>query len=178
MSKTRAPTCCLVLDASIAHAAGTLESRDLIGLRCHEFLVAVRGICHRMAWNEAIKAEWDRHKSRFAAAWLVTMLNLRKLRPVPDEPLEVLREAIDGHSEDANVVAILLKDAHLIEAALAADLRVASLDETVRGHFRRLAATHQPLRQIVWVNPAIEREQVIEWLKAGARLERARRLRP
>jgi hypothetical protein len=70
MSNRRAPGRCLVLDASIARAAGTLDSKDPIGLRCHEFLMAVRGICHRMAWNAAIKAEWDKHKSKFAATWL------------------------------------------------------------------------------------------------------------
>ena len=178
MSKRRAPTCCLVVDASIARAAGTLESKDLTGIRCHDFLVAVRAVCHRMAWNEAIKAEWDKHQSRFAAQWLVIMLNLRKLRAVNDEPLEELRETIEAHSKNPNVVAIMLKDALLIEAALATDSRIASLDETVRGHFRRLAATHEPLRRIVWVNPAIEDEQVVEWLEEGARLEPARRLRP
>src|SRR5258708_35493936 len=98
MSKRRTKTCCLVIDTSIARAAGTLESSDPTGTRCSDFLITVRGVCHRMAWSEAIKAEWDKHQSRFAAGWLVTMMNLKKLRPVKDEPLEELRAAIEGHS--------------------------------------------------------------------------------
>src|SRR5437868_1270443 len=139
MSKKKIRTCCLVIDASIAHAAGTLESRDPTGMHCRDFLMTVRGVCHRMAWSEAIAAEWNEHQSSFAAQWLVCMMNITKLRPVKDELSEELREAIED-SEDPNVVAIMLKDAHLIEAALATDSRLAALDETARGHFSRLAA--------------------------------------
>ena len=131
-----------------------------------------------MAWNAAIKAEWDQHQSNFAAAWLLTMANLRKLRSVKDDPLEGLREAIRGHSQDQGVTKRMLKDSHLIEAALATDSRVASGDENARGHFGRLAATHEPLQRIIWVNPVKEDEQAIGWLKAGAPLEGTRRLRP
>jgi hypothetical protein len=177
MSKKRAKTYCIVLDASIAHSAGTLETSSPTGMRCRDCLIAVRSVCHRMAWSEAIKAEWDRHQSTFAGQWLVTMMNLKKLRPVKDERLEELRAAIEEHSEDKNVARIMLKDAHLIEAALATDARIASWEDTVRGHYRRLAASHEPLRRIIWVNPASEEEQVIEWLEEGAPAQRSRRLK-
>ena len=73
----------------------------------------------------------------------------------------------------------MLKDAHLIEAALAADSRIASKDENARDHFRRLAATYATLRRIHWVNPAVEAEQIVAWrFEDGARPERSRRLRP
>lgn len=178
MSKKKIRTCCLVIDASIAFAAGTLESRHPTGERCRDFLITVRGVCHRMAWSEAIKAEWDKHQSPFAAQWLVSMMNLQKLRPVKDELSEELRNAIEEHSEDQNVVAIMLKDAHLIEAALATDLRLAARDDTARGHFSRLAATLDSLRRVIWVNPDIDDEQAIDWLENGARPERGRRLKP
>lgn len=174
MSKKRAKTRCLVIDASIAHAAGDSESLAPTGRRCSDFLIDVRGICHRMAWSEAIKAEWDRHRSIFAGQWLVSMMNLKKLRPVKDESSEALREAIAEHSRDENIADIMLKDAHLIEAALATDLSIAALDDTARGHFSRLAASYEALRQIIWVNPSIEEEQVIEWLNTGAPAERSR----
>jgi hypothetical protein len=177
MSKKRAKTCCLVLDASIAQAAGSLESSNPTSIRCRDFLIAVRGVCHRMAWSEAVKAEWDRHQSSFAAQWLVTMMSLKKLRHIKEEALEEMREAIAGHSEDKNVIKIMLEDAHLIEAALAADLRIASLDDAARHHFRGLAATYVPVRLVIWVNPTKEEEQVIKWLEAGAPAERSRRLK-
>jgi hypothetical protein len=72
----------------------------------------------------------------------------------------------------------MLKDAHLIEAAFVTDSHVASSDEAVRGHFRRLAATYHSLRRVVWVNPVIEDEQIVEWLEDGARNKPSRRLKP
>src|SRR5207249_2170396 len=110
--------------------------------------------------------------------WLVSMIKLNKLRPVKDELLEELRESIEEESEDKNVAAILFKDAHLIEAALATDLRVVSLDDAARGHFCRLAASVDSLQRVVWVNPVIEGDEVIDWLTAGAPDKPARRLKP
>jgi hypothetical protein len=178
MSKKRTQTRCLALDASVARAAGTLETRHPTGALCRDFLIAVRSVCHRLAWSEAIKAEWDKHQSAFAGQWLVSMMNLQKLRPVRNERFEELREAIEAHSKDENVVAVMLKDAHLIEAALATDFRLASLDDTVRGHFSRLTGKLDSLRRVIWVNPAIEEEQAVEWLENGARSERFRKLKP
>jgi hypothetical protein len=178
MSKMKARPCCLVIDASVGRAAGTLESRHPTGTLCRDFLVQVRGAGYRMAWSRAMRAEWDKHQSTFAAQWLVTMLRLNKLRPVGDDPLDELRAAIEEGAEDQNVAAIMLKDAHLVEAALATDRRIASLDDTVRGHYGRLTRTLASLRRVMWVNPAVEDEQVVEWLEAGARVERSRQLRP
>lgn len=154
-----------------------MEASDPTATRCRDFLFAVRGICHRMAWSKAIKDEWDQHQSLFAAQWLGTMMKLEKLRPVKDEEVEELREAIKEHSKDRNVVENMLKDAHLFEAALATDLRLASWDDNARGHFSRLAVTFTPLRPIMWVDPVTEGEQAVEWLEAGARTQRSRRLK-
>jgi hypothetical protein len=178
MSKKRISTYRLVIDASIAQAAGTLEARHPTAERCRDFLIAVRGVCHRMTWSPAIKAEWEEHQSTFATQWLVTMMKLRKLWHVKDEPLEELRQAIEGHSEDENITAIMLKDAHLLEAAVATDSRVASLDDVARGHFRRLAATLDSLRLVMWVNPAVEEEQAVEWVEKGVPGKRPLRLKP
>ncbi len=131
-----------------------------------------------MAWSEAIKVEWEKHESNFALQWRLTMMNLRKLVPVQAEGKEDFRTSIDDHSTDANVVAIMRKDAHLIEAALVTDSRVASCDDAVRGHFAKLATAFQMIRHLIWVNPAIAEEEVIDWLENGARAEQSRRLRP
>ncbi len=178
MSKKRLPTVCLVIDASVAEAAGTSEPSPPNAARCRDFLAATRNICHCIAWSEAIVAEWDKHKRGFAARWLLSMRRLRKLQRVRDERVEPLREAIEQHSNDPDVVRIMLKDAHLIEAALATDLRIASLDETARGHFGRLAASLPALRQIMWVNPVAQGEQPVKWLKMGAKVNRSLQLKP
>ncbi len=177
MSKKQVPTFCFVIDASIAEAAGTTEPPHLAAKCCRDFLISVRSVCHRMAWSQAIKAEWDKHKRGFATQWLVTMRNLRKLRPVQNAQLADLREAISEHSDDQGVVDCMLKDAHLFEAALATDLRIASLDENARGHYTRLAASFDPLQHIMWVDPVAEGEQAVKWLEAGAPTRQSRKLK-
>jgi hypothetical protein len=127
-----------------------------------------------MAWSPAIKAEWDEHQSRFATQWLVSMMQLKKLWDVKTQDIAELREAIDKHSIDPNVAPIMLKDVHLIEAALATDGRVASLDSNARGHFGRLAARLNSVRHILWVDPASEDEHAVRWLEAGAPVQRFR----
>lgn len=177
MSNQRTKSCCLTIDASIARAAGGFESEDLKSSRCRDFLIEVRAVCHHMAWSSAIKAEWDLHQSVFAGLWLAKMMKLKKLRPVTDEESAELREAIEEHSNNAHDVKKMLKDAHLFEAALATDRRIASLDENAHDHFKRLAATFDRLKPIQWVNPVEEGEQAIEWLKDGAPSRPSRRLK-
>src|SRR5216684_8811535 len=104
MSKKKIRTCCLVIDASIAEAAGTTGRPHPNAALCRDFLDAVRSICYRMAWSETITAEWDKHKRGFAARWLVSMERIGKLRRVQDESLAELREAIREHSKDRYVV--------------------------------------------------------------------------
>jgi hypothetical protein len=178
MSHKTVPSVCFVIDASIARAAGPPESKHPTGMLCREFLQKIRSICRRVAWNDSIKAEWEKHQSAFARTWFVSMFNLRKVRLVPNETDERFREAIRGHSSDAGVVEAMLKDAHLIEAALATNRRIAALDQTVRGHFGRMTATYSSLLQIVWVNPVLEGVTCFEWLESGAVEEPDRQLRP
>jgi hypothetical protein len=57
----------------------------------------------------------------------------------------------------------ILKDAHLIEAALHADWIVASLDERARALFHTAE-----LNVVTWVNPVSERTRIQAWLEEGA----------
>ncbi len=70
----------------------------------------------------------------------------------------------------------MLEDVILIEAALATDMTVASLDETVRGHYRRAFNSVQALKNVVWVNPDKEDEKPIIWLREGANPDEERKL--
>ena len=177
MSKKRITTCGLVVDASIAQAAGSTESKHPTGVLCRDFLLSIRSVCHRIAWTETINIEWNKHDSLFARQWRVSMLNLNKLRPVDCAEVSEIRESIREHCGDPDIVAIVLKDCHLVEAALATDRRIASLDERVRGHLRKLAGSVNALRPIVWVNPANPNEGAVEWLENGAPAEKKRWLR-
>jgi hypothetical protein len=92
--------------------------------------------------------------------------------PADDE----LRSKVEQATSDEKKRAAMLKDTHLIEAALQTDKIVISMDETVRQCFHEAAQTIGTMRQIVWVNPCKGDETPIEWLKGGAVLEKERKL--
>jgi hypothetical protein len=104
------------------------------------------------------------------------MERLNKLRRLPTSEAADLRQALAELAPSASIAAIVLKDCHLIEAALATDCRIASLDDRARGHFARLVAAISVLEAVLWVNPAAPDEQVLDWIERGARDERRRRL--
>jgi hypothetical protein len=177
MSHKRIRSRCLVLDASLARAAGGYQTISPRGRLCREFLMSVRGICHRLAWGPRLREEWTRHRSVFATTWLTSMQNLRKLRTVADSPgSELLSQFVAGVS-DRSLQAIIEKDAHLLVAALESDRRIASLDDTVRGHLASLSVRDAQLGTLCWVNPCVETEQAVKWLESGAPADASRQLR-
>ena len=68
----------LVIDASIARAAGDL-SKHPTSRNCCEFLQAVLDLCHRMVLTPPIREEWNKHRSRFASKWRVSMMARKKI---------------------------------------------------------------------------------------------------
>jgi hypothetical protein len=104
------------------------------------------------------------------------MRSIRKIDLRPIDADDDLRRRIEEVAPDESVARIMLKDAHLIEAAIAADRLVASLDDVAREHFSRASARFGSLRQIVWVNPNSTAEGPIQWLENGAKDDSRRKL--
>jgi hypothetical protein len=171
------PTFCVVVDASIARASGPPNSQHPIGTRCRNFLERLRGNGHRMAWSPSIEKEWTKHQSNYALEWLVSMVKIRKIHRIPDAHNDEFRESVRENNADGGVVEIILKDAHLVEAAWATDHRVTSLDDAVRGHLCRSFAYCPQLHTILWGNPAIEVENVLDWIENGLPDDDARKLK-
>ncbi len=96
------------------------------------------------------------------------MVARKQLQPAPIGPDATLREQLDDVAHSDNARDAMYKDACLIEAALATDRIVASLDEQVRELFRRATDRVGELRAIVWVNPEREEDDPILWLERGA----------
>lgn len=83
-------------------------------------------------------------------------------------------EATAVREEDINA---MLKDFHLLGAALETDQIIISLDETIRGLFKRASQQVGEIRNIIWVNPdKTTEEHPIAWLQNGAPPEPHRRL--
>lgn len=166
----------LVIDASIARSAGGEDATYSISIYCRDFLETVLDICHRVVMTPDIRDEWNKHQSKSARIWLRRMVAKKKLYPceiVVDDGLWSQVEAVTENDKDRGA---MIKDIRLIEAALATDKIVISLDETVRQLFKKASDRVDELKEIVWVNPAKAEEQAIFWLENGAAPENERKL--
>jgi hypothetical protein len=182
----------LVIDASVARSAGEKDPNrpesvsvggedakrpELVSVYCRNFLQTVLDICHRVAMTRDIRDEWDKHQSKFAIRWLKTMVAKKKLVcievPIDDQLWKKIEDSVDLDKDRYEMV----KDLRLLEAAIATDKTIISLDNKVRKLFKRAASEAVELESIVWVNPGIPEEKVISWLENGANTESDRLLK-
>lgn len=166
----------LVIDASVARAAGGADAIHRGSRACRSFLDAVYQICHRMVLTHDIQTEWNKHQSGYARGWRVRMVSRKKLEIIDQDTDEAFQARIADAVTNPNEVDAVRKDIPLIEASLAADRLIASLDDTARRRFQACATTVTELQDIVWVNPTVESEQVVSWLRVGALVEPERQL--
>ena len=167
----------LVIDASIAQAAGTTEHPT--SKLSRECLSAILQICHKIVMTPAISQEWNKHQSLFAKKWLRNMIAKKKRVTgvnLTDNEKKQLHDNIEELGASRNKVNAMLKDVHLLEAALATDYLVISSDEKVRELFNDLSQPVVSLKKIAWVNPTHTDEKTIEWLENGANVEKPRQL--
>ena len=176
MAKVKNLSAVLVIDCSIAHAAGPEEAVHPTAKHCRDFLRAVLRICHRIGMSPAIAAEWKRHRSGFARQWLVSMHARKKVVTIDADEDSHLRGALAVAATSVKSREAMLKDAHLLEAATQLAQRIAALDDTVRRLFAMAARQNKAVQQLCWVNPDRDFDGVLEWLEAGAPLEKSRQL--
>lgn len=106
---------------------------------------------------------------------------IKREEEIPESILSVRFQRLTGKKVGMEILseavcAIMLKDCHLLEASLAADNIIVSLDDKVRFHFTAAAESVGEIREIVWVNPDKEDEEVAAWLENGAEPEKHRQL--
>lgn len=168
----------LVIDASVARAAGGEDATNPISQNCRDFLKALRDFGHIIVMTPDIKEEWNKHQSIFANRWRSSMVAKKQLEYRSDIPENrELWNAIARLAATDKQRAEMFKDLRLIEAALATDKTVVSLDDnTARKFFANAADEVDELKEIVWVNPAKPEEQAIFWLENGAAPEKERKL--
>ena len=166
----------LVIDADVARASGSETATHPRAEHCRDFLSAVLSLSYRVVMTQEINDEWKNHQSRFARRWRVSMDARKKIDRVdPPEYVEIQNKVTNITSDESEIEA-LRKDFHLLQAALATDQTIISLDETVRRLFGRASQRVGEIRDIIWVNPDQTEEQPIPWLQNGAQPEAHRRL--
>lgn len=104
------------------------------------------------------------------------MVARRKLHIIDVPSDDQLREKISQAATRTRDREAMLKDTHLLEAAIATDQIVVSLDETVRVLFIEAAGRIGEIRRICWANPDKSEEECINWLQGRTKNERQRQL--
>ena len=169
----------LVVNASVARAAGGEEATVSVSISCTEFLETFRDECsHHVVMTPELSEEWEENQSKFAATWLRSMIARKRWDYVEPPVNQALRAEIEGTATSENEIEDMRKDFHLLEAARTTDQTIISLDQTIRGLFAQATQHVGEIRDIVWVNPdRIKEEEPLVWLRNGAPPEEHRKLR-
>ncbi|HEX2568255.1 MAG TPA: hypothetical protein VH877_01770 [Polyangia bacterium] len=167
----------VVVDASVARAAGSKGAEFPTSKYCREVLETILHVCHHVVMGEALREEWKRNESQSSRVFLREMYGRGKViqehEAVPEAPR--IRRTIERLCEEDEAEAIL-KDFHLLEAAWASDELILSLDEKARRLLVPLVERLPRLGRLTWVNPAQEGAGTIDWLIQGAPEEAGRYL--
>ena len=163
----------IVIDASVAGSAGGEDAIHPTSINCTNFLnVFYLDTDFNMVMTLEIGGEWIRNWSNFAYTFLVNMLSEDRIySPEEDDLLEIrkLKSKMDPISLRKKLREELEKDFILIEAALATDKSVVSLDK-IRKRFVKICHEEEleDLKDIVWLNPDKNADDALSWLKDGA----------
>ena len=103
------------------------------------------------------------------------MQSRRRLLSV-DEAATGLAGALAGLAVPVAEQKIMLKDCHLLEAALASEQRIISKDEEAYFHFYHASGKISQLRMLVWASPMRDADECADWLAAGAKAETKRKI--
>jgi hypothetical protein len=168
----------VVIDTDVVKASGGETTTHPTSKNCRDFLMTVRALNYRVVMSAEIRKEWNEHASNFARRWWGAMERRKKVCDIGNPPRDKnLRTKISSTARSEKQIETMEKDFHLLNAALATDQSIISLDETVRGLFARASQRVGEIRNIIWVNPdRVAEEEPISWLQNGAPPEPHRQL--
>jgi predicted ABC-class ATPase len=165
----------IVIDASVARAAGE-TSQFPVSKQSREFLEAVLKSNHKIVLNKQLFQEWEKHESKYALRIRVALASKGRIVFKKNTENDSLRQLIQNSTVDKSRIKPMIKDIHLIEAALLTDRIVISNDNKVRNHFNSVSDKVHYLKLIIWINPTIMEEEAVKWLLDGALEEESRKI--
>jgi len=155
----------------VASATEKLEKR---AITCRKLLLTLYSTLHEVLLTPGIKKEWEARYPGFAQSWAAKMAQKGLLIEVKNDPVSGLAEEIRALDIIPEIAAIMLKDCHLLEAALTAGKAVFSQDDSAYAHFYDASSKIERLQTIMWANPERVADECEAWLRPGARREQKR----
>lgn len=156
----------LIIDANIARSYAD-PARNEVAIACLLLLESVgsrASVIDVLVTGDLIE-EWRRHASNKFKSWWAKMETRNRVRRVADKRLADYRSAIDSIVEDG-VRDAMLKDAHIVEAAVWNHVPVASRDGRQLRYVKALAADYEVLRKVQWFDPVVD-EGWKDWIESG-----------
>lgn len=155
----------LVIDACVAKSASTTEKPR--SRQAREVLDAVTRCRIPVLFTASITDEWERHASTYSTRWRVMMMSRGLAISRKDKKSSLLRKTVALVLTDPADVAALLKDIHLLEAALAYASRVVSGDDRSGRLANKVAEQFEALQRIQWVSPHDDSLACCQWIRSG-----------
>jgi len=195
---------CVVVDTCVAIWACHVDRDPIVDATytpwevaelCLDLLLRLKSEGYRVAMSENLRSEWEdqllrqgkrtaaEHARRqFARDWYMSLKKSGRVQAVDVSGHRLVRNHLNRAQR---------KDAHIVESALASQLRILSRDTAVRVKWDHtceknpppIVMTEEPLvRRIMWGDPAVHGLRLLEWLSRGAPMDRslllARRSQP
>jgi hypothetical protein len=164
----------IVIDASVARSAG--ETTHPVSKSCRGFLEEFRLSNNKLVMSKTIFSEWKKHQSRFSLTWRASIVASKRMVLVDDAENVKIRTDVERFVLNDKAKTAVLKDIHLVEAAIQADEIVISCDNKMRELLCTLSGQSTEIKDIVWVNPVNDYESASDWLQKGCERDDVRKL--
>jgi len=156
----------LVVDASVVRSAGTTDHP--VSKACRDTLFEILTTCHKVVITPDIVNEWKKHRSQYSTIWMASMVARKKIIKADIPPNEFLRREFTNVGISEKDLRAVIKDVHLIDAALAMDKTIISCDQALRDILTEVVTTTSHISRLMYVNPAQNVDVALKWLKEGA----------
>lgn len=137
-----------IIDADIIRSAG--YSEHPISSTSRNLLDEVIKHKSETVYCKTLMAEWRKHRSTYSTKWIASMISKKKLVLIPVKTeakdfLESLKESTDKK--------VALKDAHLVDLAIASNKIIFSNDTNAKNAFSKLLDKRSNFQKIYWLSP-------------------------
>ena len=145
----------LAIDTCVLRSASAKEvpvSKD-----CREVLLAIRRICHRLAWSKSLSKEYHDHvHGRFSRKWLASMYAKKKVVHVDIADSLAIPDSVQDATSHKECEA-LRKDLHLLATARSADGIIVTRDKAIQVIWSKCKRHFKFSKKIRWLS-AVPRE--------------------
>jgi len=150
----------IVVDADIARASGTSEHPVSSGAR--KVLDNITQTGHSAAMCPILMSEWRRHRSGYATKWLSSMIAKKRIKFV--SPGSETKTFIENSSVDERTKEVSVKDAHLVDSALAESNLIASNDNIARNAFCLISPLLRNIESVIWLHSVNDKDFLESYL--------------